>query len=69
MARRRKDFVQPIAESVLERVAYIMGPFSAARQALDDAKRRRDRGEEPHFYTNGRTYFVGPKIESPKRNV
>ena len=37
MARKRKVEAQVAARELVERVAYIMGPGSAAQAALDDA--------------------------------
>jgi hypothetical protein len=60
---KAKIKVEPIEESTLERAAKILGSFSAAQLALDDAKERRARGQEVAFYLRGETILVGPPIK------
>lgn len=44
----------------LERAARILGPHSAAQQALADIRRRREAGEDPGIWLHRGTYIVGP---------
>ena len=63
MKKLSRDF-REVSEEVLKRLAYIVGPSSAADLALQDAKARRERGEAVAFYTNGKTLLVGPPAQT-----
>lgn len=52
--------VELLDEEVLELTAKILGPSSAAHLALDDAKLRRQRGEEVVLGMHGATIVVIP---------
>lgn len=56
--------MEPVAKSIVNRVAKIMGPRSAAQQALDDAERRENAGEAVAFYRSEGAWFVGPILET-----
>ncbi len=53
--------IELVDETVVVRIAHILGSFSAAQRALDDAAVRRGRGEEVVFGTSGKTLLVVPK--------
>ena len=50
--------IELIDENVVQQVAKIMGASSAAQKALDDAKARRDRGQEVVFGRYGSSILV-----------
>ncbi len=50
-----------VTEDVLEQVAKIIGPHSAADQALRDLKVRRARGEDPVCFKHGSSFIVVDK--------
>lgn len=56
----------PVDEGALEIVAQIIGPRSAAAQALAEAARRRATGEDVAIYQGHKrdsgTLFVGPRV-------
>jgi hypothetical protein len=57
-----KDKPVRVQPSVLERAAHILGPHSAAQQALADIVRRREAGEDPAIWLYRGTYIVGPDL-------
>ena len=61
--------LEPISEEVLKQTAKIVGPQSAARQALDDATKRRAAGQEVMFARQGASILVIDKrvFEAPGR--
>ena len=56
--------VEELSQETLERLAKIIGPQSAAAQALADSDRRREAGEDVAFYRDTRTkvILVGPRL-------
>lgn len=62
MGRRRKAETILADEDALRRIAKIIGPFSAAQGALDEAERRRKLGEDIAIYRRGDTLLVGPRV-------
>lgn len=50
-------------EKVCWRIAQILGPNSAAAQALADLARRRTGGEDAALYLDRGTIIVGPRLE------
>jgi hypothetical protein len=52
--------IQPVSRDVMERVARILGPSSAAAQALADLDHRLASGQNVAIYEIGSSYFVGP---------
>lgn len=52
--------IELLDEEVVARTAKILGPSSAAQLALDDAKARRERGEEVVLARHGATILVVP---------
>ena len=64
MARPRKPMrVTLINEDALRRIAHIIGDHSAARLALDDLARRRERGEDPVAIQHGESILVVPRAD------
>lgn len=63
MARHRKPRIKSIiSEETLERMAHILGNSSAAQQALNDLRRRRQAGQDPVCYNmTDNMLLVGPK--------
>lgn len=57
-------YIAPLEQEVVERLAHIFGHGSAAANALAEAKRRRDSGENVTFFesvSRGQHYIVvGP---------
>lgn len=51
------SYLQPVEESLIKRVAFVMGPSLAAQKALNEAMERRARGEAVAFAKNG-AYIV-----------
>lgn len=49
--------LQPVEESLIKRVAFVMGPSSAAQKALNEATVRRACGEAVAFAKSG-SYIV-----------
>lgn len=63
-ARRRPTYeMMPVAESVVERVAGIMGKHSASAQALAEFRRRRAAGEDVALIRAPGMALVGPAGE------
>lgn len=58
------DMVQ-VDEQMVRRVAWIMGPQSAAAQAIADFENRSARGEAVAFYRQGAAWLVGPNVSLP----
>lgn len=52
---------EPYSEEVAEMVANIIGPHSAAAQALEELKKRRANGEEVYLWRAGSAVVVGPR--------
>lgn len=52
-----------VDETVLERTAQILGPQSAAHQALDEVKARRSKGEDLAIVKSGATLLIVPKAD------
>jgi hypothetical protein len=50
--------LQPVEESLIKRVAFVMGPSSAAQKALNEATERRARGETVTFAKSGTSVVV-----------
>jgi len=50
--------MQPISEEILRRLASIVGPHSAAADALRDAESRRARGEHVEFFKDRNSIIV-----------
>lgn len=50
--------LQPVEESLIKRVSFVMGPSSAAQKALNEATERRARGEAVAFAKNGSRIVV-----------
>ena len=48
--RRKNVDLEPMDESVVKRIAHIIGPMSAAQKALDKAAEIRARGNVPLFW-------------------
>lgn len=60
----REKIVERLDESMLKRVAQVMGDSCASAQALKDAEIRRSHGQEVCFYRTSRgTILVGPPLE------
>lgn len=55
-----------VEESVIERVALICGPHSAAGRALKERATRRAAGEQVFLWRHGRDLIVGPLPPPPK---
>lgn len=60
------DALDPVSREVLERVARIVGPHSAAAQALTELDKRIKAGERVAAYQAGTAFYVGP---APKDRV
>lgn len=60
------DALDPVSREVLERVARIIGPSSAAAQTLAELDRRLKAGENVCAYQAGNSFYVGP---APKDRV
>ena len=58
MTRRKASAQTLVPEEALERAAAILGPSSAAAQALADIARRREAGEDPICVKEGSTLLV-----------
>lgn len=54
----RTPILTPVSEEVVKMTAKVVGPQSAAAQALTDADRRRQAGETVTFFKAGRSIFV-----------
>lgn len=52
--------LDPVSREVLERIVRVIGPQSAAAQALAELDRRIAAGEHVAAYQAGRSFFVGP---------
>lgn len=52
--------IELLDEEIVERTAKILGPSSAASLALDDARARRERGEEVSLGKQGSMILVFP---------
>ena len=66
------DWVKPVEEAVLKRVAAIMGERSAAAEALAHASSLRSEGKEVAFFeaiSKGQHYTVVQLIYATRREV
>lgn len=52
--------IEVLDEKVVSQTAAILGPFSAAQRALDDAKARRERGQQVILGKHGSMIVVVP---------
>jgi hypothetical protein len=52
--------IEVLDEKVVAQTAAILGPFSAAQRALDDAKARRERGQHVILGRHGSVIVVVP---------
>lgn len=59
-AMSRLPELDPVSREVLERIVQIVGPQSAAAQALAELDRRIQAGEHVAAYQAGQSFFVGP---------
>lgn len=55
---RKMPPIKPLEEEVVKRLAHILGASSAAQLALNDAKARRDAGQEVLFAQSGQSILV-----------
>lgn len=58
-----------VTEESLRATAHIIGPQSAAAQALAEADCLRKEGYEPQFFTRGQTIFVGHVYQAKQGEV
>jgi hypothetical protein len=57
--KRKHDLMESLSEDVLRHVAKIMGPMSAAQEAIDDAQKRRADGQVVEFFRSmGGAYII-----------
>lgn len=58
--------MERISRGMVERVARIVGPLSAAQKSLDEYDRRKAHGEDVEIFTHGNSFVVGPKVVNVK---
>ena len=61
MTKRR---LTELSEEVVRKLAYIVGPSSAAALAIADFERRKAAGEQVAFYQEGNAILVGPDVRA-----
>lgn len=53
--------IEPMSRDVIERIARIVGPSSAAAQALAELDRRLALKQNVAIYKIGSSFFIGPR--------
>lgn len=58
----KKLRLEEVSIDSLRHIAGIIGPSSAAAQALANVDERRRAGQDPHCYWTGSTFIIGPDL-------
>lgn len=61
--RRGKLLLEELTPDHLRRIAKVIGPGSAAAQALGEMDARRREGQDPHAYWTGTMIIIGPDLD------
>ena len=65
MMTKRKLDIRPFPEDAARRISQIIGPYSAAGNALRELEKRRSNGESVGLFEGGGMFLVGPSAGPP----